>query len=180
MSSNGDEGGDEENFPTPQPHSPDEQGGKPLPLPEEIRELLNELPERERDKVTKIASIMVSSHAGPLPDTHDFEHYERVLPGTASEIVEMAKKEQTIKEAVLTGRVSNDRLRVSNDRMLVWVLMVAVVGMIGVAGLAVWLKQPYVAMFLTGLSVIAGIALRLIGVLSKKKGDDERSENDDK
>lgn len=141
-------------------------------LPEEIRELLDELPEGELERVTKIASIMVSSHhEGPLPDGTNFEHYERVLPGAAKEIVEMAKKEQIIKETVLNGRVSNDRLRLSNDRLLVWVLMVAAGGMIGVAGLAVWLEQPYVAMFLTGLSAVLGISLRLIGALTTRKRD---------
>ena len=171
MSSNGDKDGDEEGKILPAPQSPkDEPNGPrpPPPLPEELRELLDELPEEERDKVTKIASMMVAWHSGPLPDAQTFEHYERVLKGAAREVVEMAKKEQAIKEAALTGQLSNDRLRLNNDRLLVWVLIVAVVGMIGLTGLAMWLKQPYVAMFLTGISVVAGIALRLIGVWSKK------------
>ena len=179
MSSDGsnDNDGDHGGQATPE-SSADKTNGKLLPgLPDEVRELLNELPEGELERVTKIASTIVASHhEGPLPDGPNFEHYEHVLPGAAREIVEMAKKEQRIKEAVLTGRVSNDRLRLSNDRLLVWVLMASAVGMIGVAGLAVWLEQPYVAMFLTGLSAVVGISLRLIGALSNKKRDGKSDE----
>ena len=49
--------------------------------------------------------------------------------------------------------------------------MTAVIGMVGLTGLAVWLEQPTVAMFLTGLSAVVGIGLRLIGVWSNKNRD---------
>ena len=177
MSSNGDNDGDGEILPTPRERGSDNDV-KPLPppkeaLPEELQELLADLPEGERDKVTRIASIMVSSHhEGPLPPPQDFEHYERVLKGTGGEIMAMSKKEQTIKEAVLTGRVSNDRLRLTNDRLLIWVLMAGVVGMIVATALALWLDHPNAAMFLAGISVVTGLGIRLINVFSKKKDDE--------
>jgi len=35
----------------------------------------------------------LTRHSGPLPVAADFEHYERVLPGTAERIVSMAEKQ---------------------------------------------------------------------------------------
>ena len=170
--------GDDAALPTPEP-STDKRNGELLPgLPDEVRELLNDLPEDDLERLSRIASsfIVSSHHEGPLPSSQTFEHYERVLPGAASEIIGMAKEEQSIKKTVLAGRVSNDRMRLANDRLLVWVLMVLAVGMVGLTGLAVWLEQPYVATFLVGLSAVVGIGLRLIDVLSKKKGNGKSDE----
>ena len=66
----------------------------------------------------------------------------------------MAQKEQEIKEAVLKGRVSNERFTIS-------VAMVGVVGLIGVTLLATWLGQLYVAA-LTGLASAVLLAIRAI------------------
>lgn len=95
---------DDKALPAPDPDTGSDHDNAPPSLPDGIRDLLDKLPEGERDKVVEIASIMVSSrHEGPLPDGASFEHYERVLPGAASEILSMAKKEQLIRETVLTA-----------------------------------------------------------------------------
>ena len=49
------------------------------------------------------ARATVFHHSGPLPDPRTLEYYERVYPGTAREIIEMAKIEQTQRHRDASG-----------------------------------------------------------------------------
>ena len=119
--------------------------------PAEIEELLDQIPENARQKIFQIVSLTTaSSHHGPLPRPDHFKQYERVRPGSADDIMHMAKKEQIIKEDALSGRLSNDRL-------LIWVAMVGVIGLMIVSLAALYLGQPIVAT-ITGLASAALLA----------------------
>ena len=152
--------GDDDSTPQPQ-----------LPLPPEFQELLDGFPAEERTKLSRIFSMtveMASSHSGPLPTAPDYAAYEQAVPGTGQAIVDMAHQEQGIKKAVLTGRVENARLQIENDRLLSWGIVLGIVGLVGVAGLAVWLEQPYVAMFMTGLSAVVATIIKILQTRNKK------------
>src|SRR6266571_813586 len=50
----------------------------------------------------------VRVHSGPIPDSETLAGYERVVPGTAAEIVQMAVREQRHRHAVNTLKVVSE------------------------------------------------------------------------
>lgn len=59
------------------------------------KEKPSNLPSSKSEKAGVPATVTTAvAYSGPLPDPHTFEYYERVFPGAAKEIIEMAKSEQ--------------------------------------------------------------------------------------
>ena len=128
-------------------------------LPAELEQVLGQLPEETRQKIGRIVSLTIaSSHDGPLPRPRDYAAYNRIRPGSADDIMNMAIKEQEIKEAVLKGRMFNERFTIS-------VAMVGVIGLISVAIVATFLGQLVVA----GLTALASAAILAIRAMPRRK-----------
>lgn len=133
----------------------DNDGRDDPALPTELHQLLEHLPEKARQEIIQLVSY---SHHGPLPLPSDFGEYDRIRPGSADDIMGMAKEEQRIKESVLTGRIKNERLAVS-------VAMAGVIGLIIVSLVAIWQGQPVVA----SITAIASAALLAIRAIPRRK-----------
>ena len=133
----------------------DKDTGDDPTLPTEFQQILDQLPEEAQKRIVQLFSLTTaSSHHGPLPSPGDFGEYDRVRPGSADDIMQMAKKEQEIKETVLSGRISNERRTIS-------VALVGVIGLMIVSLAAIWHGQPVVAS-ITGLASAALLAIRAI------------------
>lgn len=61
-----------------------------LPV-DDTRRFLDQLPEEEQQKLVRLASLTASSHQGPLPSPEAFGEYDRIRPGSADDIMQMAK-----------------------------------------------------------------------------------------
>ena len=160
-------------LPTPADEKPE--------LPDVLRQFAQQfgLPEEGEEQLGRIISLTVaSSQSGPLPRPEDFGLYDSVRPGSADDIMEMAKREQGIKETVLTGRVDNERLelqtKASNEKFGIAVSMVAVVGLIAVALVSAWLGQ----MVLSGVFGISGAALAAIRGTGRRRRNNGSSTTD--
>ena len=146
-----------------------DQGKLPTPQ-EQLREIVNKLPEEDRRRFTEtLSSYMVSaSYEGPLPMAGEFRVYEQVLPGAGQEILDMAKEELAIKRTVLTAGTQNDAKKLGNDKLLIKFIGCTALGIVGVAGIAVWQGHAYLA---AGLSLLLSATALLFRYLSKKKDD---------
>lgn len=126
-------------------------------LQPEIQKLIDEFPENKRRLVERLISLTVRGqyrYRAPLPPPQYFEDYDRIRPGTANDIVGMAKEEQEIKKTAIKGQVNNDRFAIS-------VAFVGVVGLICVAGIAAYFGEMVLAS-ITALSSAAIVAIRSI------------------
>lgn len=109
---------------------------------QDLAEFVSGLPDEKRRHLVEM--LMVSTRiertfSGPLPPATDFEHYNAVLPGAADRIVAMAENEQQIRSDGQAGMLANDRRRVTGAT---WIGL----ALIGIAGLAIWMGQPMVAL----------------------------------
>lgn len=57
----------------------------------EHESLLEDVPQ---ELAVRIRTVISESHSGPLPQAEQFGEYEKVCPGAAKEILDMAKEEQ--------------------------------------------------------------------------------------
>ena len=129
---------------------------------ERLRNLIADLPEEERRQILKAAGRLTSLEAtfsaffsGPLPPPSYFEEYERILPGSAQAILDMAKEEQKITTESLRGPLANERLKT-------WGAIWIGTGMLAVAAYATYLGNAVIAVPL-GLAGIASFLLRQYG-----------------
>lgn len=74
------------------PESPDSHADTEphVSLPSEEQEALEGLPAEQR----RLVERLLLSYSGPLPPPHMLERYERLLPGAAARIFDMAENEQ--------------------------------------------------------------------------------------
>ena len=125
----------------------------------EIQQVIESLPEETQQKLGRFFSIAVRSrHVGPLPRPSDFHQYEQIRPGSADDIMQMAKKEQNIQERSVKGRLRNEFFRIS-------VAMVGVVGLCAIAVTAVVLNHPVVA----SISGVSGALLLVVRSILNRK-----------
>ncbi|MXW14084.1 MAG: DUF2335 domain-containing protein [Rhodothermaceae bacterium] len=96
-----------------------------------------------------IRTVISESHSGPLPKAEQFEHYERVCPGAAKEILDMAKEEQKIRKMI----VGLERRRINAATLVSF-------GMIGLAGIGILLGVSWNIIVPLGLSGIITFFLR--------------------
>ena len=80
-----------------------------------FRAFLDSLPAEERAQFQRIfshTSISMSSHSGPLPTPEAFAEYERICPGAARDIVNLAKDEATAFLILNKKQLNNERFRI--------------------------------------------------------------------
>ena len=141
----------------------EEADGK-VRLPAEVREALKNLPEKDREIVSRIVSLSVTSsskYSAPIPPPDYVAEYERIRPGSADDIFGMARKEQEIKETAIKGQLRNEGFTIS-------VAFVGVLGLVVVTGITAVFGQLVVPL-ITGLSAAAVLALKAVIGRNKKK-----------
>jgi len=128
-------------------------------LPEPLQELIQSLPEKNRARFTRLirgislTTAVQTRRRGPLPSPDDFAEFERIRPGSADDIMEMAKTEQSIKKDAVRGQLRNEWFRIA-------VGLFASVGLVGATFWAIWLDQPIPAS-VAALSAVVIAAIRL-------------------
>lgn len=76
-----------------------DKSGNAATTQDESAELVRKLepmlrPDKRPQAVEIVTTYMQKVHSGPLPAPEDFEHYERVLPGSADRIIALTEREQ--------------------------------------------------------------------------------------
>ena len=149
--------------------SSDQQSTKRPPLPSEdeqqkalaalLAQKINEiaaLPDDEKQREITAVISHTQIYSGPLPSPEAFARYNEVLPNAADRILGMAEKEQEIRHEAQRGSITNDRHRI---RAALFVAL----AIVGVAGLATWFGQAWIAVPL-GLAGVLGTFVRwLVG-----------------
>ena len=147
----------------------DPKDGKlPAVSEKEIVDQLEQLPEDQRQQilakaVVQLSRTEVSLFSGPLPPAEELARYEDALPGSADRIVTMAEKEQEIRAQQVADSPKTQRLVVKLSTVVAAMLM-------ALAGLALWIGEPFVAIPF-GLVGFAGLFLRsVVGILKNLLG----------
>lgn len=133
-------------------------------LPAEVQEALEKLPEKDREIVSRIVSLSVTSslrYSAPIPPPDYVAEYERIRAGSADDIFSMARKEQEIKETAIKGQIVNERFTIS-------IAFVGVLGLVVVTGITAGFGQLIVPL-ITGLSAAAVLALKAVIGRNKRK-----------
>ena len=131
---------------------------------QELVEFVENLPEEKRGHLVRllVASTRIeSTFSGPLPPASEFEHYNAVLPGAADRILALAEKEQQIRADGQAGGLANDRRRVTGAT---WIGL----ALIGVAGLATWMGQPWVALPLGLVGTVTALIRHLTAWIERR------------
>ena len=112
------------------------------------------------DVVEKIVAF-----SGPLPNPEAFEKYDQALPGAADRILRMAENEQKIRGSGQKGAIDNDRWRVA-------AALLTSIGLLAVAGMAIYFGQ-----FGAGVSLgLAGSVLAALRVLFRHLEREKKDE----
>lgn len=124
----------------------------PSLLPKVLQPILNRLPEEEKNQLLHVFSMTTSTHlrTGPLPSSDEYREYEDTRPGSANDIMEMAKKEQDFSHEMGKGQLRNDAFRIS-------VGFTAVVGLVLATLFAIWQDQAVTAGFIAVTAVVATV-----------------------
>lgn len=129
------------------------------------KELLASLSDDQRRalllEVTQVLRIETKFYrfSGPLPRPEDFEKYEQVRPGTAGDIVAMAKRGQEIYAKGQDGLIVNDRWRIAVATLIGLALIAAAIIV------AFW-DLPIVS----ALFGLAGVANTILGLIREWLG----------
>ncbi|MDX1992813.1 MAG: DUF2335 domain-containing protein [bacterium] len=82
---------------------------------ETVLEALKELPENKREVAERafieFMEITHEMYSGPLPPPRLFSEYEKVLPGSANRILQMAENQQLHRQKLETTVIESDKFR---------------------------------------------------------------------
>lgn len=117
-----------------------------------IRDLGSSPDDEIEEKV--LAVVAQSEFSGPLPPPEAFLGYQEVLPDAPDRILRMAEKEQDMRREAMRGTIGNDRSRIAGS-------IIISLAVIGLAGFALFLGHPWVAVPL-GMTGILGALIRII------------------
>ena len=117
----------------------------------ELAEYLANLPEDKRKEildglnVIQTFSSLETAYSGPLPPPKDFGYYDQIRPGSADDIIEMAKTEQKIKADIVDKQFSTINRRITNERQMIWGLNGLGAGMLVLSGYSIYQGNDFVA-----------------------------------
>ncbi len=127
----------------------------PDKLPQEVMEVINQLPSEQR---TQITQLLIHQHtieetfSGPLPRPDDFARYDEIVPGAADRILTMAEKQQKMHGDAEDKAFANDKRRIYLSALLGISLMI-------LAGFVTWLGSAIIALPI-GLAGVLSIFTR--------------------
>lgn len=146
----------------------------PIPEDKQLREIIESVPESERDKVIQAIMVVRESFSGPIPHPSILKGYEQIVPGSADRIITMAETQQEhrmeLEKMAVSGQLS------SNKRGQIFAFIVFFV-CIGVGVLLAFLGMKTFAGTLITVTVVSLAGLFLTGRagissdLEKKKKD---------
>lgn len=127
------------------------------PIAEEIAKRLGSLlPSGQKAQViAQMTSLIVEERfSGPIPHPRHFGEYEKHLPGSAAELMDMAKSNLAHQQQIQTRMLEADISDMKESRRLGFAaLIVLIIGAI-ICGI---LEKDYIAYALLGTSVIGTI-----------------------
>ena len=113
----------------------------------------------------------ITEFSGPLPPPEELEKYQGIYSEAAKQIFLMAAEEQTNRHQLQKSVVQNDRLKIYANTLVA-------LGVLVVAGIAAWLGNTHIAVFL-GLSGIIGPIVRILlgAIIQSFRDKSDKSEN---
>lgn len=129
----------------------------------DIIEIIDRLPEEEREEMTR---VIATHYSGPLPMASEFSKYEMTTPGAGSRIIKMAENQSTHRQYIEKHAVSA-QFKIAM-RAQIFAFLLALVGLLG----GFWLI--YLGHNATGIATLVGTVGTLVGVyLHGKQTKDE-------
>lgn len=170
---------DQDDAPTPPPHSQDigaDQETDPLEEQKELAQLgtllskedlsdeeqraLTQLLQRHKSDVALAISTTPSAFRGPLPPPSILRGYEDIVPGSAAKIIDWADSEREHRHRTETTIVHAETTRDLRGQILA--AIVALTGF-SVAGLALFLDHAGVAALITAMDIGGMVAAFIYG-----------------
>ena len=127
----------------------------------ELANIINQLPSQTPPEVVRIITEKWG-YSGIAPTPTWVEHYERIVPGYSSRILDLAEREQKNRHAGNMGYLLNDRLKVTASAFVSVTLICA-----GVT--CVFLGHPAAGVAIATSGAIAGLVQSFTG--SNKRDD---------
>lgn len=120
--------------------------------------LLPDAPLEVRQQVQELDAVgpgtILASYQGPLPPASQFAKYEAAVPGAGERILQMAEKEQQLREQALQGQYRSGRMRNLSATVISALAL-------GVAALGHYLESPWPAVPI-GLAGFIGLIYRAL------------------
>lgn len=140
-----------------------------------IQEIINLVPEKDRDKViSALTVIRRESFAGPIPPPQVLQGYENILPGSADRILTMAEGQQkhrfSLEDKAISGQVENAK----RGQIFAFIVFI-ICALIGLA-FAFFDMKAFAGIFLS-ISMVIVVAL-FIGGRMKIRADLENKSKD--
>ncbi len=107
---------------------------------------------------TVISRTRVEEYSGPIPQAEQFEKYEKVFPGAAKEILDMAKEEQQIR-----------KMRIGLERRRINAAVSVSFGMMNLAGIGIFPGISWTIVVPLGLSGMITFLLREFSKVLKSR-----------
>ena len=143
---------------------------KPVPLEailaQQSPEVLKSLPKKERAKIANVHIEASIVRVGPLPDPHELERYNAIIPNGADRIMKMAE-EQSRHRMELERKVISGQLK-QTDRGQNYGLIIALVGL-AISGLLGYFGQGVAASFIGGGTLVSLVTVFVLGRKKQEK-----------
>lgn len=113
-------------------------------------------PDKRDAGLRVVATYVQKHHSGPLPAPEDFEHCERVLPGSSERIISMAERSQAHRQKqegrVVTGEYG---LRLLGQFSALFSIIIVA----ALIGFCAYIKQPVTAGVIAAIGGVAAFFL---------------------
>lgn len=109
----------------------------PEDLEEKLSDVLERVPQGQRQEIERIVHAVAAYYQGPLPPPSMLNGYEATLPGAADRIMKMAEAEQAHRHHWETQVLGNDQRYATLGLSAGWcvaVLLAVAAAVVGVAG----------------------------------------------
>lgn len=125
-------------------------------------------PDKRREAVQIVTSVVEKMHIGPLPPPEDLAAYEQLHSGSAERIIAMAEREQSHRHSMEQDWLKKQfRLQSGGQRLA----FLALVVMLLVVAFTFYIGQPIAASILGGTTIVAVVGMFL--GYHKKSGGEE-------
>jgi len=135
------------------------------PIPEDIKSVLEKLPEADRMKLIKFRSV-ASFFSGPLPSPEILEHYSRIIPDGADRIMRMAENQSTHRIKIEDKNI--DAQIKESKRGQIFGLIIAIVVLMAAVGVGSY-GHELLGSILGGTTILGLVTLFLTGRHEQKK-----------
>lgn len=107
-----------------------------------------------------LTQVVSKSHSGPIPSAEELEHLERVLPGLANRVVNMAETEQSVRHSTTQSIITKEFALRSKGQ---WLAILAMCLLLATVSYIAHLGDTQSAAWLGGATIVAVVSVFVTG-----------------